>query len=93
MVGSFYKRGDFAWVQDVRANYLCIHKGELVATVLGTAWLPWQVILHEGERAGLLQSERFDALSDAMSRAEAIVGGKSEQAFIVSLPPLWNPAG
>jgi hypothetical protein len=27
MVGSFYKRGDFAWVQDVRANYVCIHKG------------------------------------------------------------------
>jgi hypothetical protein len=38
MVGSFYKRGDFAWVQDVRANYVCIHNGELVATVFSTAW-------------------------------------------------------
>ena len=44
MVGSFYKRGDFAWVQDVRANYVCIHKGELVATVFSTEWSALHVI-------------------------------------------------
>ena len=29
MVGSFNKRDGYAWVQDMRANYVCIHNGEL----------------------------------------------------------------
>lgn len=92
MVGSFYKRGDFAWVQDVRANYVCIHKGELVATVFSTEWQPWHVILHYPEHAALLTGERFADLSAAMSRAEEIVSGASEGAFLVGLPPFWKPA-
>lgn len=92
MVGSFYKRGDFAWVQDVRANYVCIHEGELVATVFSTAWLPWQVILHYPKDAVLLTGERFTELSAAMSRAEEIVSGASERSYLVALPPLWAPA-
>ena len=92
MVGSFYKRGDFAWVQDVSANYVCIHKGELVATVFSTAWQPWHVILHYPENAALLTGERFADLSAAMSRAEEIVSGASARAFLVGLPPFWKPA-
>jgi hypothetical protein len=92
MVGSFYKRGDFAWVQDVRANYVCIHNGELVATVFSTAWLPWQVIVHHPKDAALLTGERFTDLSAAMSRAEESVSGASEGAYFVVLPPFWEPA-
>jgi hypothetical protein len=91
MVGSFHKRGDFAWVQDVRANYVCIYRG-IAATVFATAWLPWQIIRHHSKDAGLLQNERFADLSDVMSRAEAIVSGAAEQAYFVCLPPFWEPA-
>ena len=90
MVGSFYKRGDFAWVQDVRANYVCIHNGELVATVFSTAWLPWQVIVHHPKDAALLTGERFTDLSAAMSRAEEIVSGASSRCGIGPLEPLWR---
>ena len=27
------QEGQFAWVQDVRANFVCVHNGELTATV------------------------------------------------------------
>jgi hypothetical protein len=74
MFGSFYKSGDFAWVQDVRANFVCIHNGELAATVLSTAWEPWQVIFHFTKHASILL-ERFDDHQAAMSRAEEILVG------------------
>jgi hypothetical protein len=89
MVGSFYKRGNFAWVQDVRANYVCIHNGELVATVLSTAWEPWQIILHGPERQLLVFNAQFTDAFAAMSRAEEIVGGAPVDAVRV-LPSLWQ---
>ncbi|MGO9361414.1 MAG: hypothetical protein ACLP1D_27680 [Xanthobacteraceae bacterium] len=92
MVGSVYKRGDFVWVQDVRANYVCIHEGELVVTVFSTAWQPWHVIFHYPTGAALLQGERFADPCAAMSRAEAIVSGVAEKrAYKIGLPPLWSP--
>jgi len=90
MVGSFYKRGDFAWVQDVSANYLCIHNGELKATVFSTAWEPWQIILHGSAYPLLVKCEGFDDPFDAMSRAEEIVNGASAQHLIGPLHPLWR---
>jgi hypothetical protein len=94
MFASFYKRGDFAWVQDVRANYLCIHKGELRATVLSTEWQPWQVIFHyPGLKAVHLQGECFTDLSAAMSRAEEITNGAApEWGDLIRLPVFWQPA-
>jgi hypothetical protein len=100
VVGSFYKRGDFAWVQDVRANYLCIHKGELRATVLSTEWQPWHVILHfpgtpefPETRAAFLAGERFADPFAAMSCAEEIINGAApEWGRLVGLPFSWQPA-
>jgi hypothetical protein len=74
MVGSVYKRGDFAWVQDVRANYVCIHNGGLAATVFSTTW---EVIIHRPENQYLVFGARFADPFAAMSRAEEIVGGAS----------------
>jgi hypothetical protein len=90
MVGSFYKRGDFAWVQDVRANYVCVHEGELVATVFSTAWEPWQVILHRPEYQLLAKCESFADPFAAMSRAEELIGGASSRCGIGPLQPLWR---
>ena len=64
----------FAWVQDVRANYVCIHYGELAATVFSTAWLPWKAIVHHSQRRDPSEGERFTDLSAAMSRAELLSG-------------------
>ena len=87
MVGSFYKRGDFAWVQDVRANYVCIHNGDLAATVVSTPWEPWQVIVHRPENQYLVSDAGFENPFAAMSRAEEIVGGAS--ADVCRMPSLW----
>lgn len=74
MCGSFYKRGKFAWVQDVRANFLCILDGELAATVFSTAWEPWQIIRHHLDgTADICTNERFHDLSEAISRAEQLL--------------------
>ena len=76
----------------LRANYVCIHNGELVATVFSTAWQPWHVILHYHPKDPvLLTGECFIDLSDAMSRAEEIVSGASEGAYLVALPLFWEP--
>jgi hypothetical protein len=93
MVGSVCKRGDFAWVQDVRANYICIHKGELRATVFSNEWLPWQIIFHYvGQNAVHLQSESFGDPSIAMSYAEKIINGAvPEYGDLVALPLSWQP--
>jgi hypothetical protein len=91
MVGSFYKRGDFAWVQDVRAKYVCIRNGELAATVVSTAWEPWQVIIHGPQYQFLVFGTRFADPFAAMSRAEEIVGGASVDALQL-LPTLWQLA-
>jgi hypothetical protein len=88
MVGSFYKRGDFAWVQNVRANYVCIHNDDLAATVVSIAWEPWQVIIHGPKYQVLIFEARFADPFAAMSRAEEIVGGASADAG--RLPPLWE---
>ena len=92
MVGSFYKRGDYAWVQDVRANFLCIYNGNLVATVFSTEWQPWQVIFHYQKDPVLLTGEHFADPFAAMSRAEGILSGAAEKGFRVVLPPFWKPA-
>jgi hypothetical protein len=90
MVGSFYKRGDFAWVQDVRTNYVCIDNGELAATVFSTAWEPWPVIIHGPEYQFLLFDADFADPFAAMSRAEEIVGGASVD--VCRLSSLWVTA-
>jgi hypothetical protein len=90
MVGSFYKRGDFAWVQDVRANYVCIHNGELVATVFSTAWEPWQVILHRPEHQLLVKHESFLDPFAAIARAEELIAGAPPHESIGALRPLWK---
>ena len=92
MVGSFYKRGDFAWVQDVRANYVCIHEGELKATVFSTEWQPWQVIFHYPEVAAHLRAELFADPFAAMSRAEEILSGGAKGGYLIGLPHFWQPA-
>jgi hypothetical protein len=82
MCGSFFKRGKFAWVQDVRANFVCIHNGELAATVFSTEWEPWQVIIHDAEAGALiLRVEAFQNPQDAMSRAEGILDGASDDGY------------
>jgi hypothetical protein len=91
MIGSFYKRGDFAWVQDVRANYVCIHNGGLAATVVSTAWEPWQVILHRPENQYLVFDARFADPFAAMSRAEELLRGTSGEE-VCRLPSLWVTA-
>lgn len=76
MSGSFYKRGDYAWVQDVRGNFVCIHKGDRAATVFSTEWEPWQVIVHwPNGGASILGGERFSEPTDAMGRAEDLLSG------------------
>jgi hypothetical protein len=73
-------------VQDVRANYVCIHKGELAATVYSSAWEPWQVILHGGF-TGILTAEFFESPFEAMCRAEEMISGASTKpAQSVRLP-------
>ena len=84
MFGSFYKRGNYAWVQDVRANFVCVHNGELAATVFSTPWEPWQVIFHFPTHASIL-NERFDDPQAAMSRAEEILDGAEERVSVRSL--------
>lgn len=88
MCGSFYKRGDFAWVQDVRAHFVCIHNGELAATVFSTPWEPWQVLIHFPDgTTSILRNERFDDLQAAMSRAEEILDGTSAGGYLHRLKP------
>jgi len=92
MFGSFYKRGEFAWVQDVRGNYLCIHEGELKATVFSTEWQPWQVIFNHPEVPALLQGVRFNDIFAAMSRADEILSGAARMTSLIGLPHFWQPA-
>jgi hypothetical protein len=87
MCGSFYKRGNYAWVQDVRANFLCVHNGELAATVFSTPWEPWQVIIHYPADAVILQHESFNDPQAAMSRAEEIIDGTSVDGHFHRLAP------
>jgi hypothetical protein len=47
-------------VQDVRANFVCVHNGELAATVFSTPWKPWQVLIHFPEGTSILKRERFE---------------------------------
>jgi len=78
MCGSFYKRGKFAWVQDVRANFVCVHNGELAATVFSTEWEPWQIILHDDPwGARILMQEGFADPQAAMAVAEEMIDGTS----------------
>lgn len=96
MCSSFYKRGSFAWVQDVRANFVCVLQQELAAMVFSTSWGPWQVILyypasgHDPERTYMtyiLRHEGFDDPQAAMSRAEAILTGTAGHRTLQLLRP------
>jgi hypothetical protein len=80
MCGNFYKRGKFAWVQDVRANYVCILDGDLVATVLSTPWEPWRVLRHFPDGStSILINEGFEDPFAAMSRAEELLDPDPDQ--------------
>lgn len=86
MFGSFYKIGKYAWVQDVRGNFVCLEQREAVATVFSTPWEGWQIIFHDPPQpgierwAGLLQYESFDNPQAAMSRAgDLLDAGKEHQ--------------
>jgi hypothetical protein len=88
MCGSFYKRGNFAWVQDVRGNFVCIYKGELAATVFSTQWEPWQVLIHFPDgTTSILRNESFQDPQVAMSRAEASLDGTSGGGMLHRLNP------
>jgi len=90
---KFYKRANTAWVQDVRANYVCIHNGDLAATVFSNEWIPWQVIYHVRGQAHslLLLGEQFDDPFAAMSRAEEIISGSEARLGLGGLPSFWRP--
>jgi len=86
MIGSFYKRGKFAWVQDVRANFVCIKDGELAATVFSTLSEPWQVILHLAQGPTLVEHEFYGEPQAAMSRAEEFLDGRATKGFRHLIP-------
>lgn len=73
MCGSFYKRGKFAWVQDVRANFVCIHNGELAATVFSNEWESWRIILHDDPSGAIIVKHEIADPQAAMSRVEGII--------------------
>lgn len=90
MFGSFYRRGKHAWVQDVRGAFVCIDEGELVATVPSTEWEPWQIVmLFPGEGASRFASmvlgESFENRQAAMSRAEEILDGTTENLMCLPM--------
>ena len=78
---SFTKRGEFAWVQDVRANFVCIHNGDLAATVFSPGWGPWLIIMHYKHGPVILEDENFQDHQDAMSRVEEFLSGAATPAF------------
>lgn len=74
MKGNVYKRGDFVWVQDVRANFVCIKDGDLVATVFSTAWEPWQIIMHRSNgQSGVVTGWFFDDPWAAIEVVEDVI--------------------
>ena len=87
MNGSFIKRGEFAWVQDVRANYVCIRNGDLAATVFSPGWGPWLIIMHYEHGPMILRGETHQNHQDAMSRVEEFLRGSAVPAF----PGLLSP--
>jgi hypothetical protein len=86
MTVSFYKRGEYAWVQDIRGDFVCIFKGELRATVLSNGWQPWQVILHTDHGPALVRCEYHEDPQGAMARAEEFLSGTASGASIRKLP-------
>jgi hypothetical protein len=89
MYASFYKRGKYACVQDVRSNFVCIRDNELVATVFAPNFEPWRVVIHYHQpparysEAFILKNEGFPDPQAAMTRAEEFL-----EDWAIGLSPL-----
>lgn len=81
MPASIYRSGKYTWVHDVRGNFVCVDNGELKATIVGSEWEPWQIILHHGENALLFRPGRFDDPKDAMAKAGEILDAPDDECF------------
>ena len=52
----------------------------------------WRASFRTAEHQLLLKYEGFEDPFAAMSRAEEIVSGAAEGAFLIGLPHFWQPA-
>ena len=86
-VRELLQEGQVCVGADVRANFVCVHNGELVATVFSNEWEPWQVIIHDPTGASILKHENFQDPQAAMSRAEEILDGTSVHGNLHRLMP------
>ncbi len=82
MSGSVLKRSEFIWVQDVRANYVCIHNGKHMATVFAVPWERlWHVVVYVPCES-LVQTLPLRDVQRAMSVAEALIKGRGDESVI-----------
>lgn len=77
MAASIYRSGDYVWVHDVLGNFVCLHDGVLVATIVASAWEPWQIMLHpipDTEDDPVILPAGYDNPQDAMRAAGQMLG-------------------
>ena len=65
---------EYEWKESEKGNYVCIHSGDLVATVFSKGG-DWQIIINGDDAGRIVTDETFGEHPEAISRAEEILSG------------------
>lgn len=65
---------EYEWKESASGNHVCIHSGDLVATVFNNNYA-WQIIINGDAGGHIVEGEGFEASEVAMERTEEILNG------------------
>ena len=65
---------EYEWKESASGNHVCIHSGDLVATVFNNNYA-WQIIINGDDVGRIVADEAFKEHPEAISRTEEILNG------------------